>query len=426
MRRWLEIGKDLLIVILVLALLALTVLSLPDRMLASIPGIQAVLGPFAGFFGLSQTELDYTENTAPGLDAAQPLAVSVRNSAGRFSAQYDFAAIDSLYEALGSTLGQALETSSAMEETTLQKLYAAMSGTGVTFLYPAALPSDVLASWLGAQPQESGSAAFLYILSVQESGRVRLYLRGSACWVCDTAISADTLTQALDGYRPDGSFFALEDGTGVYDRLDPCSLISVPSPQILEATSTDPCDTRFVTALASTLGFNPYGDASYTDDAGNSFFSESDASLRVLTSGQLLLRVDPGAERFTAASADPESVIEFTRALLEQILSTTDTDARLYLSEFTQTEDGTVCSFDYVLGGVPILQNGEPHAASATFTDGTLTELTFLLRGYHAGTQALALIPAAQAAAIVPEGSTLRIYYDDSGSGSLTAGWRRE
>ena len=151
MRRWLEIGKDLLIVILVLAVLSLTVLSLPDRMLASIPGISSVLGPFAGFFGLNPAELEYTENAAPGLDAAQPLAVSVRSPAGRFSAQYDFSAIDSLYEALGSTLGQALESATEPEETTLQKLYAAMSGTGVTFLYPAALPSGVLASWLGAQ-----------------------------------------------------------------------------------------------------------------------------------------------------------------------------------------------------------------------------------------------------------------------------------
>lgn len=425
MRRWLEIGKDLLIVILVLAVLSLTVLSLPDRMLASIPGISSVLGPFAGFFGLNPAELEYTENAAPGLDAAQPLAVSVRSPAGRFSAQYDFSAIDSLYEALGSTLGQALESATEPEETTLQKLYAAMSGTGVTFLYPAALPSGVLASWLGAQPQESGSAAFLYVLSVQESGRVRLYLRGSACWVCDTAISAEALAQALDGYRPDGSFFALEDSTGVYALLDPCSLISVPTPRIFDATSTDPCDTRFVTALASTLGFNPYGDASYTDDAGNSFFSENDATLRVFAGGQLQLNADEDAERFTAASDDPETIIEFTRALLEQILSGTDSDARLYLSEFTQTDSGAVCAFDYVLGGVPILQNGQSHAAAAVFTDGTLTELTFLLRTYRTGTQPLALIPAAQAAAIVPEGSTLRIYYDDSGSGLLSAGWRR-
>ena len=424
MRRWTEIGKDLLIVILVAALLTLTLLALPERTLTSSPVLSAALKPFAGLFGLDQAELTYTEKALPGLDAAQPLAVSVRNSAGRYTAQYDFETLDSVYEALGSMLGQALE-SAQLEQTTLQKLYSAIAGISVTFVYPAELPSGVLAEWLGAQAPEAGEAAMLYVLSLQESGAVRLYLCGESCWVGDTALSGDALTQALDSYRPDGSFFALEDGTGRYDRVDPRSLIGGETPRLYGATSANPCDARTITPLAAELGFNPYGDASYTDDAGNSFFSENDATLRVFAGGQLQLNADEDAERFTAASDDPEIIIEFTRALLEQILSGTDSDARLYLSEFTQTASGTVCAFDYVLGGVPILQNGQSHAATAVFTDGTLTELTFLLRTYRTGTQSLALIPAAQAAAIVPEGSTLRIYYDDSGSGLLSAGWRR-
>lgn len=424
--RWLEIGKDLLIVILVFAILVLTVLALPDQMLASSPWLTAILGPFAGLFGLNQTELSYTEAAPPALDAAQPIAISVRNSAGRYSAQYDFTALDSLYEALGSTLGQALENSSGtLEQTTLQKVYAAMTGTGVTLLYPAEIPSGVLASWLGAQPKESGEAASLYILSVQEDGSVRLYLRGSQCWVCDTVIPGEALLQALDGYRPDGSFFAMEDATGTYDRLDAASLICGQTPQIYEASAGDPCDARFITALASALGFNPYGDASYTDDAGNAFFSETDAALRIFTDGRLLLNTDADASRFSAASSDAGSLIETARSLLEQILSGTETGTRLYLSEFSQTETGAVCSFDYVLNGVPILQKGREHAASAVFTGSQLTELSVLLRTYSVQSQTFSLIPAAQAAAIVPDGSPLRIYYDDPGSGALSAGWRK-
>ena len=213
MRRWTEIGKDLLIVILVAALLTLTLLALPERTLTSSPVLSAALKPFAGLFGLDQAELTYTEKALPGLDAAQPLAVSVRNSAGRYTAQYDFETLDSVYEALGSMLGQALE-SAQLEQTTLQKLYSAIAGTSVTFVYPAELPSGVLAEWLGAQAPEAGEAAMLYVLSLQESGAVRLYLCGESCWVGDTALSGDALTQALDSYRPDGSFFALEDGTG--------------------------------------------------------------------------------------------------------------------------------------------------------------------------------------------------------------------
>ena len=192
MRRWTEIGKDLLIVILVAALLTLTLLALPERTLTSSPVLSAALKPFAGLFGLDQAELTYTEKALPGLDAAQPLAVSVRNSAGRYTAQYDFETLDSVYEALGSMLGQALE-SAQLEQTTLQKLYSAIAGTSVTFVYPAELPSGVLAEWLGAQAPEAGEAAMLYVLSLQESGAVRLYLCGESCWVGDTALSGLSL-----------------------------------------------------------------------------------------------------------------------------------------------------------------------------------------------------------------------------------------
>lgn len=425
-RRWIEIGKDLLIVLLALAVLVLALLAVPTRTLASVPRLSAVLKPFAGFFGLSQAELTYTERAPAGLDAAQPLAISVRNSAGRYSAQYDFSALDGLYEALGSTLGQALETASSAEETTLQKLYAAISGTGVTLSYPAAIPSGVLASWLGAQTQEMGQSAAMYVLSVQESGEVRLYLRGEACWVCETGISGESLLQLLDGYRPDGSFFAMEDGSGVYAGLDPCVLVGGQTPQVPEASAQNPCDARFITALASELGFNPYGDASYTDAEGNAFFSESDAKLRISADGTLLLSADADTARFTAAAEDAGSRIELVRALLGQITAQLSTEARLYLSDFTQTEDGAQCAFDYVLSGASVLQKDGEHAVTARFSGSTLTELRMRLRSYSTQTQTVSLIPAAQAAAIVSQGSRLQVCYQDAADGALSAGWRRD
>ena len=89
------------------------------------------------------------------------------------------------------------------------------------------------------------------------------------------------------------------------------------------------------------------------------------------------------------------------------------------------TEEETVCTFDYVLDGVPVMQKNGAHAAVVYFTGGALTELELLLRSYTPGTQPISLMPAAQAAAIVPEGSWLRILYDDPGGGQLNAGWKK-
>lgn len=423
--RLIELGKDVLILLLTLSILVLTLMAIPARTLASIPWLSSALGPFAGVFGLSRAELAYTEKALPALDAAQPLAVSVRSSVGRYSAQYDFSALDSLYESFGSVLGRALETAGEMEQTTLQKLYTAMTGTGVSFRYPTQLPSDVLASWLGAQPQSEGRAADVYVLSVQESGEVRLYLYGSDCWVCDTAVSGEELLQSLDDYRPDGSMLAMEDVTGVYASIEPTALIPGQSPVVYAASAADPGETRFITSLASSLGFNPYGDASYTDAAGNAFFSETDASLRISGGGQLLLSAAADTARFRAASSDAASRIEAARALLAQITGSLTTDARLYLSGYTETEDGAVCTFDYVLGGVPVLLSGRAHAATAVFSGRSITELSLLLRTYALDTQTLSLIPAAQAAAVLPEASPLQILYYDSGTETLSAGWKK-
>lgn len=422
--RLIELGKDVLILLLTLSILVLTLMAIPARTLAEIPWLSSALGPFAGVFGLSRAELTYTEKALPGLDAAQPLAVSVRSSVGRYSAQYDFSALDGLYEAFGGVLGRALETAGELEQTTLQKFYAALTGTGVSFRYPAELPSDVLASWLGAQPQTDGFAASVYVLSVQEGGNARLYLYGSECRVCDTAVSGEELLESLDDYRPDGSLFAMEDVTGVYSGIEPTALIPGASPTVYAASAADPCETRFITSLASSLGFNPYGDASYTDAAGNAFFSETDASLRISGGGQLLLTAADTA-RFSASSDSAESRIEAARALLEQITGSLTTDARLYLSGYAETEDGAVCTFDYVLGGIPVLLSGREHAATAVFSGRSISELSLLLRTYTLDTQTLSLIPAAQAAAILPEGSALQIRYNDTGADTLSAGWKK-
>ena len=51
--------------------------------------------------------------------------------------------------------------------------------------------------------------------------------------------------------------------------------------------------------------------------------------------------------RFTAASAEASAVIETARALLAQLTDGLTGSARLYLTELAETEEETVCTFDY-------------------------------------------------------------------------------
>ena len=60
-RKILEIFKDILIVLLALAIVVLTLLALPAKTITSTPWLAAVLRPGAPRFGLSQAELERAE-----------------------------------------------------------------------------------------------------------------------------------------------------------------------------------------------------------------------------------------------------------------------------------------------------------------------------------------------------------------------------
>ena len=59
--------------------------------------------------------------------------------------------------------------------------------------------------------------------------------------------------------------------------------------------------------------------------------------------------------------------------------------------------------------------------------DGTqITNASVLYRSYTASSTPAALLPAAQAAACLPKGGTLRLLYAEGTGGELTAGWETE
>ena len=82
-RKILEIFKDVLIVVLALAIVVLTLLALPARTITSTPWLAAILRPVAPLFGLSQSELTYTGDVVADATSGRFLA---RPDAGRFEA----------------------------------------------------------------------------------------------------------------------------------------------------------------------------------------------------------------------------------------------------------------------------------------------------------------------------------------------------
>ena len=88
-RQIIELLKSILIVLLLCSLLLLVVASLPLETIRSTPWLSTALQPFGRILNLPQAELSYVETELPVMDAAQPLAVSVHNHAGRTSFLWD-------------------------------------------------------------------------------------------------------------------------------------------------------------------------------------------------------------------------------------------------------------------------------------------------------------------------------------------------
>lgn len=420
--RLLELGKDLLIVLLVLVNLVLAIMCLPRKTLTETKWLAGALRPFAGLFGLNEAELTYTlpssGNTITG--AAQPILISLNTEAGRQSAQYSFDALDELYSQYGSLLAQALESGAELQSSTRAAFNRALLGQSAVFCYPGAISPEVVGAWLNVRAP-SGAAAQWYLLAAEPDG-IDLYLLGEDCQVLHTGLSSDALTQQMQTVIPDGSSFALEADGAPYAALDPLSLVCASSAAVHDAAGSNPCDARFISTLATKIGINPYGDARFVDNDGTTSFTETGLSLRVSAQGNILLQIQQEDARFQSASASASDRIEAARSLLSELTGGQYGEARVYLQSYTEQDGEAVCTFGYYLSGIAV--QAQEGGIEIRFSGRQITRASVLCRSYSQQTQTAALLPAAQAAACLPKGGTLRLLYAEDAAGQLHAGWQ--
>lgn len=415
-KRILEAGKSLLIIVLIVTLLLLTVAAMPKEMIRSTPWLSNVLQPLAPFFGLQEAELTYVEDAQPVMDAAQPLRITVGNTAGRYTAQWDFASLDSAFDMLGGLLGQALDTAGEMTEITTQTVTEALTCPSVCFDYGFPISARLLGSWLDAATVPADVSGERYILAV-EDGQVNLYLAGEDKYCAATAVDSAALTAVLESVKPDGSLYGFETST----RLQSLALLPGVRPRMETAEAANPCDTRYTEALATELGFNPYDENRYIDSAGATWFSETSCSLQVDPAGQILLS-STSADRFQADSSTEEALVELSRELVQLTVGDVLGEARIYLNGVTRTGTETIVTFDYVLRGIPVVCSSGP-AASLTFSGQSLKEMSVRVMSLSCTGEAVQLLPPQQAAAIIPLGGKLALQYVCTGFGALSAGW---
>lgn len=416
MKRILEAAKTVLIIVLFAGMLLLTAASLPADSIRNSPFLSAVLRPFGPALGLPQAELAYVEEAQPVMDAALPLMISVRNNAGRYTAMWDFRDLDGVFEEMGGLLGEALDTAGTLTEATHAQVLQAMSGFSVWFSYENSLPANMVAVWLDADPEQELPEASGFVLSVDGESVVLYLLKEDGYSRTDTKLSTERLMTLLENYRPDGTKVAFETDS----VLHPLTLLPAEGSVVPEVQRYNPCTGRYLEEMATNFGFNPYGDSAYTDTAGNTYFSETNCSLRVTAEGYMTLR-STAAQRFRAQDAGDDALAEEARRLVELAVGDVMGDARLYMTGMERQGTMTTVTFDYVVSGIPV-KTMRKHGAAVTFSGTSVTEMSMQLAAFTVLEQPCSVLPAAQAAAIMPEGSALRMRYLDDGA-LVSAGW---
>lgn len=415
MKRLVELGKTILIIILLCTLTLLALAAVPTETIRDNPKLSQLLQPLAPLLGMAEAELAYVETALPVLDAAQPVAISVHNSSGRSTAMWSFDALDLSFETFGGLLGQALDTADRFSEVTDGQLRRALTGDSVYFRYGCVLPVQLLATWLGAELEADVPASDSCVISV-EGQTVALYLVGKPHMRAITQVSPDALTPLLEQARADGSQFAFECSSHLSDlTLLPGSTVTAPG-----MTTSNPVDSRHMDQLATILGFNPYSDSRFTDDEGITYFSEANATLEITASGLVTL-TNTADDRFRAPSAQTDALVETARQLLETITGGALGDGRLYLSRLETQETAVVCTFDYLAAGIPVRFSSP--AATVTFSGQTIRSASVQVLRFRTTGETLYPLPAAQAAAVLPKDGDLALQYQPDGQ-TLSVGWK--
>lgn len=368
-----------------------------------------------------------TQNVSGLTDLAMPVRVAVTGAYGRW-AELSLTTESEDFAQPGNLLMEALGSAGAMKSCNADDFRSALRvsadyGGSVYYDFNCALPLSLLAGLVGAG-WDGGDLSARRVLLQAEGNTVRLFLwdGGSVCFVCPTALTAESLGEVVTEYQLGSAWFAFDQPEN-YSHVAPLSLFSDqfnPPPSLsVSSAITDS------SALMLALSFNPHTNSRYSESSGAEVVVEGDRTLSIRSDGEISYQGSSGTLSIASEGEIPtetEAVVGVYQ-LLSQLLPA-QSSAELFLQNYQSNEASTTLCFGYQYNGLPIRFTDGGAAAEVTLEGSAVTRLSLRLRQYTAGESAVALLPLAQALSIARSypGKELAVYYVDSGS-TAAAQW---
>lgn len=367
--------------------------------------------------------------------ALTPYALTARNERGLYGVAYDRDGVARAFEQLSPLLGEAFASAGAPGGITRRQWQELLESPGVYCTFQGAPPMAALAGWLGGSGLSEGQAQA--ILLAWDGSQVWLCWRdGSRYYRARTQVAYQNhLESALGEFSPNGAAYAyaLARTDGAYASVDPDVLVSMTVPQPQEYTASTPDltgDPQVLGQLLSALGFQS-GVGSTYETAGGLALNEGGDRLRMSDTGTVIFHA--GEEvRYPASSASLEEAAMAAWDLLSRAAAPWKGETDFVLTGAEAVEGGWTFTFHSRLGGVPVLTSPKGWCASFTVAGGRILDFTLTLRSY-AVTETSTLLPSERLAAAAMNAPSLRdqgkrliLCYSDTGGGILSAGWVAE
>ena len=414
-RRWIELGKDALMILLTLS--AVYLLSMTPLVRDS--GVMELFAPRES----PGTGTSGGEGTA----AMLPARLAITGAGGRCGIQYDEARLEEQFPPLGALLGDALASAGqpqAMGETEWRRCLGA---DGVYFDFAGDVPLSALERWLqGPGETELTGSARRVLLCAGEGDQVLLCWQETAdgrFFSCSTGLARSLhLEPVVENAAFNGAYFAFEN-PALTDRLAPYTLITEGelggAGYAVSVPLTGEAET--LTVLAA-LDFNSQNPAPVI---GGEVYLDGGDRLVVSTNGTVTYRA-AGGEKYPVGYA-PADGVDAARGLAEATLGALCGEARLYLMSAQEADGGLLVRFGYLLNGCTVYLGSEGWAAEFLISDGYITQFTLRFRSYAANGEHTLLLPIDKAAAMLPDLTAQRrelvLQYRDSGGEALSPAW---
>ena len=374
----------------------------------------------------SESKPMVTIGSTSSVVAAEPVFILVTTKDGsHYAAKYDSQNKDELFSQFSAALGEALGSSSAPKEISVQQWQNALGESGVFFDYLYPQPLSSIAKWLGTDISANASSATARRLYLgNNNGSLMLYYineDNGIIYSCETASSFSTLIYKIDNYSMGSAEFAFE-MEDEYKNLDPYFIFSGENENLRSVGVLTPLlDDSTVEKLLSIFEINRRNALQYPNDDGSVVYVEGGKSLRIGASGKILFSVT-GKSGIHIPYSSEEITVEDSISACSQIVKNSiglfSGSGKLGLTSIKSNSypTFTTINYGYYIGGIPVTLPNGSFAASFQISGDTITRAEFYFRDYNYTSDTSYALPEKQAIAIVKAaGGEPVLTYEDKG-----------